>query len=234
MSGSSYKDVGLPGAAWIAPRIVIGTVLEKGRFPFPGSEELPYVRIRVQRTLKGPEIRAGEERRVFSPIPVDVHYFGGFRLHQLEPGMDFLVYLRDDPVPSGFPPDAAVQSFENGFTRADLDEEVLSFLQEGPAGEFDRAIRLEQGRRVRFADGLEVAFLCHSHKHPKVGGTQKEWIDLGLSKDRERSMVALAHGVDPNLKESWETVRWRDYSIEYKAMDSGGAPVIVVRKVGVE
>jgi hypothetical protein len=252
VSSISFQSFGLKAAAWIAPRIVIGTVLEKGPFRFPGSAEVPAprelstLRIRVQRVLKGPEVEAGKELCVFSPMEwfrhtvaeeirlnvisyVDPHYEGGLHPDQLMPGMDILLYLGDQPIPAGFPPGAAFQAFGEAHDLADRAEEVVALLGEGPPGEFDRPIRLRQGHRVRFPDGLAVNFLGHSHKRPRVGGPQKEWIDLGLAKESTRPTITLAHETDESGKESWETRRWRDYSIHLTAMPDG-EPVIVVRK----
>jgi hypothetical protein len=257
MGSTSYQSVGLKKAAWISKQIVIGTLLEKGSFQFPGSEEhraqtgdaaLSYFRIRVERTLKGRKVPAEESLRIFSSGEwfqhthadlirdgvvsfVDPHYSAGLTPAQLKPGAEFLFYLDDRPSPSGFPPGTVFLAFGEAYDFADREGEVLATLQEGPPGHYGQRISLQQGHRVRFPDGLEVALLAHSHKHPKVGGPRKEWIDLGLSIDGQRSTITLAHDVDADQKESWESRRWGAFTVEFGAISDAGEPVIVVRTI---
>jgi hypothetical protein len=251
VSSICFLSYGLTQAAWIAPRIVVGTILEIGRFRFPGSERYPaqaegsgfsFVRIRAQRALKGPDVRAGEDLRVFSSMEwyryenaeeirmniisyVDPHYSEALPSEQLKPGAEVLVYLDHDPLPSGFPSDTVFQAFSGAYDRADRAEEILALLQEGPPGDFDREIRLRRGHRVRFPDGLEVVFLLHAHDQ------QEERVELGLAKDSGRGTISLTHHRDENQKETWETRLWQSHSVELKAMPDG-EPVIVVRKAG--
>jgi hypothetical protein len=255
VSSICFLSYGLKTGAWVSPRIVVGTVVEKGSFRFPGSERVsappegtgfPFLRIRTQRALKGPEARAGEELRVFSSMDwfrheqadalrggiisyVDARYSEALPLEQVAPGIDVLVFLSEDPVPSEYPAGAVFEAFGQAVDRADRAEEVLAMLREGPPGDFDQEIRLQQGRRVRFPDGLEIAFLSHSDKPPRAAGPQKEWVDLGLAKDSYRGTIRLDHDTDENQNESWEARRWHNHSVELKAMPDG-APVVVVRR----
>jgi len=250
------QSYGLPQAAWIAPRIVVGTVLEKGRFRFPGSRQyqaqpegaaLSFVRIRARRALKGPDAPAGEELRVFSLMEwfqhthaavirhgaisyTDAHYSEAVPPDRIEPGMDVLVYFGIDPPPLEFPPGAVFDAFGGAWDRAERAGEILALLQEGPREDFCQEIHLQQGRRVRFSDGLEVVLLSHSERRSEEGDLKRQWIDIGLSKDAYRGLIPLAHEIDRDRKETWETRRWHDHTVELKAIRDG-EPVIVVRNV---
>jgi hypothetical protein len=253
VSTVSFQSIGWGDSAAFARRIVLGTVLEKSAFRFPGSpehepmpegEHLSFFRLRVEKTLKGPPFKEGEELQVFSPSPwfqhthraaiqggvisyVDPHYHGGLPADELQVGTRILSFLSGDPAPSGFPAGSVFLHVTGAYDRADRENDVARQLLERPPAEFGERVVLREARRPRFPDGLEIRFLGHSHKRPRAGGPQKEWIDIEVSAYGRKETLSLAHQVAADGKESWDTRPWEGYTFEVTQMNTEEATVIV-------
>jgi hypothetical protein len=251
----SRESVPLERVARFSSRIVVGSVLEKTSFRFPGSpEHLPQpegsalrcFRIRAVKTLKGPEFPVGGELWVFSSSEwfqhthaevlkdgvisySDSRYSGGIPAEQIQTGTDVLFFLTENPAPSGFPPGAVFMGFDGGHDRAAREEGVVKALREGSSVGFDHHVRVSKSIPAQFPDHLEIRFICHSHKRPMVGGPTKEWIDLELSKDGQTASMSLSHRTDPESGETWDTETWGGYSIEVKDMAVEWAALVVRR-----
>ncbi|HLY08650.1 MAG TPA: hypothetical protein VKW04_04995 [Planctomycetota bacterium] len=256
MGSISSQSVPLESAARLSKRIVIGTVLEKPAFHFPGSREhqplpegkgLHAIRIRVKKTLKGPDSLDGKDLWVFRPMEwfqhthadviqagvisyEDLRLAGALPQDQILSGKNILFFLNEDPPPTGFPPGTVFLGIGEGHLRADQELFVVRALRQGPNVDFGHFIRLEGKTRVRFPDLLEIGFLGHSHKRSRVEGPHREWIEIELSKDGERATLSLTHDTAVDSKESWATKSWGVYTIEVKSMWLNGG-TIVVRKV---
>lgn len=158
MGSISYHPVDLRKATRLSTRIAIGTVLEKTSFRFPGSPEhapqpegaaLSCLRVRVERTIKGPVAGAGAELRIFCPMEwfqhthaealkggvisyADTSYEDGLAPDQIGAGAPVLIYLGDDPAPPGFPPGTAFLRVRGALDRADREKDVVAALREAP------------------------------------------------------------------------------------------------------
>jgi hypothetical protein len=251
----SYQRIELDNAARFSHRIVVGRVLEKSSFRFPGSPQHPaqsegrglqFFRVRAERILKGSEIRPGGELRVFSSIEwfqhthaavieggvlsyADCHYSGGIPAEEIETGMEIVFFLNDTSAPSGFPTGSVFLAFGEAHDRVDREGELVAVIRDGPRVEFDHPISMKIGDRIRFPDHLEIRVTGHSHKRPKIDGPSKEWIDLELSKDGRRECLALAHHTAPDGSEEWESRTWGPYRVEVNAMSGAGATLVVRR-----
>jgi len=253
VSSISFQSFGLDDGAGLAPRIVVGTLLETNSFRFPGSpehqpmpegESLFFFRIRVEKTLKGPAFKEGEELRVFSSSQwyqhthrelirggvvsyADPHYSDGLPGDDLRVGIRVLTFLSEDPAPSGFPAGSVFLRFNGAYDRAEREDEVVQALRERPAAAFGERVVLREAQRLRLPDGLEIRLLCHSHKRPRVGGSQKEWVDIEMSMGGRKETLSLAHCVRADGTESWETRPWLNYIFEVTAMSLEQATIIV-------
>jgi hypothetical protein len=253
VSSVSIQDFGLEDAAAFSRRIVVGTLLEKSAFRFPGSPEhaptpegepLAFFRLRVEKTLKGPPFKDGEELRVFSSSQwfqhthraqirggvisyAELSYSGGLPDDGLQVGTRLLTFLHGDPAPSGFPPGSVFLSMNQACERAEREDEVARALRERPPADFGERVILTKTRRPRFPDGLEIRLLGHSHKRPMIDGPRKEWIDIEVSAYGRKERLSLAHDIEPDGKESWETRPWQGYAFEVTDMNSEEATIIV-------
>jgi hypothetical protein len=251
----SQNSIQLKRAAQLSKHILVGRVLEKSTFRFPGTSDFPasppgkdlhYFRIRSQRTLKGPDVPAGGDLWIFSWTEwfhhthaevikagvisyEDLRFSEGIAEDQVKPGMSILFFLNGESAPAGFPPGALFMGFGEAHARSSRARAVVAALRDGSDVGFDHLILMKKGDHVRFPDDLEIHLLAHSHKRSRVEGPWKEWIDLELSKGGKRVSMSLDHCTDPDLSETWDTKTWGPYSIEVKAMDVNKA-TLVVRK----
>jgi hypothetical protein len=154
MGSIAYVGIGLERAAALAPRIVVGRVLEVAAFRFPGSaehdpqregESLQFIRIDVVKTLKG---SASGSLYIFDPNAwyyhsharlirdgvvsfAESHYTGGIQIRELRSGEPALFFLGDSPAPAGFPVGAVFLSFGEAVDRADREGAVVAALEAG-------------------------------------------------------------------------------------------------------
>ena len=255
MSSISYQSIELERATTLAPRIVVGHILEIGAFRFPGSAEhapqaadqsLHYYRAGLLRTLKG--AAADGEVRVFSSMHwfyhthaglireniisfAEPHYRGNLPAGEIAAGGEVLFFLNADPAPAGFPPGSVFLSFGEGYDRADREAEVVAALSKGPMMDFDHLVQLRKEGDARFPDGLEIRFLGGGHKRPRVGGPQCEFTTLRVKQGEATETFRLTHVTDPDGKDSWGIHPWGRYQIELRRIDPDELPTIVVRKV---
>lgn len=249
MSSISPQSVGLGSTAWNSARIVVGSVLERGSFRFPGSaehtaqgegESLHFFRIRVEQSLKGADVGPGRELSVFSPgqwfrlthaepIRAGVisyvarFYSGGLDADQIRNGMRVLFFLDGDPAPAGFPPGTLFLSVDGGYDDAERAADVVVLLQEGPCVEFDHLIRLKVGDRGRLPDGLTVRLSGSS--------TQRKTTELEASKEDVTSLLQLAHLSEPDSSCSWGRAIFGPYTIELRERGADWESLLVVRKL---
>lgn len=239
MGGISFQGIGFQKAVELSPRIVIGRVLETGDFPFEGAA-FRFHRVEVLRALKGAESR---ELRIFDPGAwfrhsraeliragvisyAETRYQGGMPAEEIEEGAEILYFLGDEPVPAGFPADAVFLRFEGSHDRPDR----ASALQSGPVVGFGELARLKKGVSVRFPDGLEITLVGNGHKRPMVDGPRKAWSTVDLKQGDAAGRLQLNHHVEPDGRESWDSLRWGTVVLELKAIDSGDSSSLIVHQ----
>ena len=252
MSSIAYQTLGLERASTLAPRIIVGRVLEIGAFHFPGSTEhapqpegqsLQYYRVEILRSLKG--VTTGEVR-VFSAMSwfyhthaglirdnvisfAEPHYRGTLPTEQVAIGSDVVFFLNEDPAPGGFPPGSVFLAFGEGYDRAEREAAVAAALQTGPYADFNTLIHLKPEGKIRFPDGLEIRLLGHGHKRPMVGGPQCEFTELGLTKGEASGNLRLNHITEPDGTERWDSRGWERYQLDLRGISpEDGSPTFVV------
>jgi hypothetical protein len=256
MSSICFLTIDLKRAAWRAKRVVAATVLEISSFRYPGSKEvlaqpkgqsLSYIRVRIERVLRGDGLEVGKELRVFSHLQwyrhthasllrdnvishAEEHYTGGIPLEEIRAGDGIVFFLDDQPAPKKFPRGSIFMSFEEAYDRGAREAEVLTALKDGPYGGYHQLLKIPKNGRMRLPDDLEIVFLGHSHKRPTVDGPRKEWVDLKLTLGESKETITLDHDTDADGQQTWEHRDWNGYKVEAHGMNTEEA-TIVVRKL---
>lgn len=144
-SSVAYQSVGLPRAAALSARVVKGTVKSRSTVKVDGGT-FHYVEIAVAEVLKGPPARPGETIRVFEESEwfhhthaaaikagvvsyADPHYATPLPDAEIRPGTALIAFLRGDPPPAGFPPNAAFLIAGGAFERPARAADVARALQ---------------------------------------------------------------------------------------------------------
>lgn len=242
MSSICHLTTDLKRSAWSAKRVVVATLLE-----IPSTKGLAFLRVRIDRVVRGSGLDAGAELCVFSGVQwyrhsnaseiragvvsyVEEFYRGGLSFGEIQLGQRILLFLDDQPAPAELPPGSVFLSSEGSIDRIEREAELEAALKDGPYGDFHHLLKISKERHVRLPGDLVVSFLGHSHKRPMVGGPQKEWVDLKLTLGGVEETLALAHHVDPNGRDTWEHKEWNGYKLEAHGMTTDEA-TIVVRKL---
>ena len=229
-SSIAFETLGFGRAVTLSTRVVKAKVTGRSEVKVDGGT-FHSVDVSVEAVLKGAPAKPGESIRVFNAMEwfhhthaaalkggvvsyVDPHYATPVRDAELKPGAVVIVFLKNEAPPPGFPANAAFLSCGEAWERPARAGDVARMK----AAAFGDPITLKRGEVAVLPDGLELEFKAHAHKHPVVGGPQKEMAEIEARAGKRSELVTLGHLVEPGkpgekAQETWEKRVWQQYEL---------------------
>ncbi len=253
VSSIFIEDVPLEKAVRLARRIILGTLLDKGAFRFPGTPEispqpegeaLVCLRIRVLRSLKGKAAGPDETVCLFHPgqwyrhtqaaaIKGGVVSYHDPRYRKPVPeeaflvGKEYVFFLGGDPAPAAFPKQSAFLACDGAYDLAEREKMVLAILQAGVPVDYNHAFTLPNRGKARFADSLELVLLGSS----RTEAPGRESARLQLTLGSRTGTLQLSRGTAQDGTASGETQTWGDYCVRLHEVSGDGEAALEVKKV---